>query len=318
MTCRQLGYSGAINATTHSFFGPVETPLQKAMQYKIPYTADEVSCKGTEVLLSECPFYEKSNCGFGEAAGVICQLEPDENMKKLRRKRAVDPQAVAAVAETGSKIIGSAVEYFDRKEKEKQAYLKERPDQVDLSSSGVEIKLKNEKGYMDLGGEFESGGMNLKIQDIPAKAPQKESGGQSFSYPAGIGPMLMNGCFGSGYKEGDPCFAAKRFNTRCYNQIESANFVGVGFDATGDYNHGGRRKSLIQRTCAGKVTYQGEDLPDNMNVFGIYDSACTGKSFQSMEGRSQFQREQAKMGENKDFLRYSDGSNTQVSVKGEA
>merc|ERR1711890_96733 len=102
----------------------------------------------------------------------------------------------------------------------------------------------------------------------------KKSGGQAFTYPAGIGPMLMNGCFGTGYKRGDPCFQVKQVTTLCLNMIEGANYVGVGFDGTGSYNHASRKKSLIQRQCAAKSTYQGEDLPDTMNVFGIYDTGC--------------------------------------------
>ncbi|KAI8516907.1 hypothetical protein Bbelb_054880 [Branchiostoma belcheri] len=37
------------------------------------------------------------------------------------------------------------------------------------------------------------------------------SGGQdpAYTYPAGLGPVLMNGCFGTGYKNGDPCWEAK-------------------------------------------------------------------------------------------------------------
>ena len=125
---------------------------------------------------------------------------------------------------------------------------------------------------MDLGGEFQNGGMDVKIQDIPGPSKQTTDGGQAFTYPVGLGPMLMNGCFGTDYKKGDPCYSAKRMNTRCNDMMEAASYVGVGFDGTGEYNHAGRKKSLIQRSCAGKSTYQNEDLPDNMNVFGIYDS----------------------------------------------
>jgi len=311
VVCKELGYFGADNATTHSYFGPAETPFQVSQQISIPYTADQVSCTGNETSLSKCNHNVKSDCSLGEAAGVMCAMGEDKKDIKTRKKRgAADVMAaVGPLAETGANIIGSVVEYFEKKEKEKQAYLKERPDQVDLTSAGVEIKLKNEKGYVDLGGEFQAGGMDLKIQNIQSKAPSKSGdGGQSFTYPVGIGPMLMNGCFGTGYKIGDPCYAAKRLNTKCLNMIESANYVGVGFDGTGAYNHAGRRKSLIQRSCAAKSTYQGEDLPDTMNVFGIYDTGCTGKSYETLEARSQSQRAQAKMGENKDFLSYNEGS----------
>ena len=43
-------------------------------------------------------------------------------------------------------------------------------------------------------------------------------------------------------------------------------------------------------------------MPDTMNVFGIYDTDCSTKTFDSMEARSQYQREQSKVGNNKNFL----------------
>ncbi|KAI8486132.1 hypothetical protein Bbelb_362320 [Branchiostoma belcheri] len=37
----------------------------------------------------------------------------------------------------------------------------------------------------------------------------------AYTYPAGLGPVLMNGCFGTGYEEGDPCYKAKIPRTGC-------------------------------------------------------------------------------------------------------
>merc|ERR1712106_236569 len=166
VVCRELGYTGADNATSHSFFGRSETPFQISQNIRIAYTADEVQCNGNESFLSECALKLKSDCGLAEAAGVMCTLGTDGSGGKKRTKRA-SAAGVAQLAQTGSDIVGSVLDYFDKKEKEKQAYLKERPDQVDISSAGVELKLDHGKGYMDLGGEFQSGGLDLKIQDIP-------------------------------------------------------------------------------------------------------------------------------------------------------
>ena len=313
VVCRALGYSGAEKALTHAHFGPPLTPMQKSQGVQIPFTANKVSCSGEENLLSECPHQEDNECDHHEAAGVECIIDAPKIGSKTRRKRQL--AAVGALAQTGSNIVMSALEYFDKKEKEKQAWLKERPDAVNLDSAGVEIKMENSKGYMDLGGEFQAGGTQVKIQDIPKPAPKTANGGSAFTYPVGLGPMLMNGCFGSGYTKGDPCYANKRNSQKCLKMIEAANYVGVGFDGTGAYNHAGRRKSLIQRLCANKRLYQGDDLPDNMNIFGIYDSTCSGKTYETLEARSQSQREQAKMGENKDFLRYGSKSKFKLNVK---
>lgn len=45
--------------------------------------------------------------------------------------------------------------------------------------------------------------------------PDGEIGDQPFSYPMGVGGMIMNGCFGKEYQPGDPCFQAKGRTTIC-------------------------------------------------------------------------------------------------------
>ena len=76
------------------------------------------------------------------------------------------------------------------------------------------------------GGEFQDGGSDIKIQEISSGGQAKQSGGNAYSYPSGIGPLIINGCFGNNYKKGDPCYAAKRLNTKCLNMIEAANYIG--------------------------------------------------------------------------------------------
>ena len=94
--------------------------------------------------------------------------------------------------------------------------------------------------------------------------------------------------------------------------MEAANYIGVGFDGPGDYTHANRRKSLIQRVCANKGTYQGEDVPDTMNVFGVYDTDCNSKTHDSMAARSEYLRAKSNAGSNKNFLTGS--SRTEASA----
>ena len=110
--------------------------------------------------------------------------------------------------------------------------------------------------------------------------------------------MLVNGCWGKQYNIGDPCYAVKRLESKCSNMMEAATYIGVGFDGTGSYTHASRRKSLVQRMCVNGGRYQGEDVPDMMNVFGIYDTGCTSQTFDSMEARSDYQRRESKAGNN--------------------
>ena len=102
----------------------------------------------------------------------------------------------------GANIVGSIVNYFDEKERRHQEWLKERPDMVDLSNSGVEVELKPGKGYLEPDGGFGPPGYEVDVKEIEDSDDDDgdgESGGPAFSYPMGVGPMLMNGCFGTGY-----------------------------------------------------------------------------------------------------------------------
>ena len=410
VVCRELGFSGAANFTTHSYFGPVETPLMVAQGVTVPYSIKNVLCVGTEEKLSECGLTTAvaSDCEFGEAAGVICRTESTDGGRQRRKREAkkriapaailaglqmgaagigavsqgvnalaglqtgatgagavsqgANPltalqtgaagagavsQGVNAIAETaaslnsakesltqlfdrgpaadsgGDQMLASALSYFEKiqqqREQEQKEMLNNNQNSVNLGPIGIEVKMKHDKGYLDLGGEFQDGGSDIKIQEISRGGQEKQSGGNAYSYPAGIGPMLINGCFGQDYKKGDPCYTAKIMNTKCLNMIEAANFIGVGFDGVGDYTHANRRKSLIQRVCANKGTYQGEDVPDTMNVFGVYDTDCNSRTHDSMAARSEYLREKSNAGNNKNFLTGSSGTKASAyTVGGEA
>ena len=46
--------------------------------------------------------------------------------------------------------------------------------------------------------------------------PSAQSAGQTpFYYPSGVGQMIMNGCFGTNYQAGDPCYEAKWKTSAC-------------------------------------------------------------------------------------------------------
>jgi len=42
-----------------------------------------------------------------------------------------------------------------------------------------------------------------------------ETGEQPYVYPMGVGGLLMNGCFGTNYQPGDPCYEARWKTTLC-------------------------------------------------------------------------------------------------------
>ncbi|KAI8516772.1 hypothetical protein Bbelb_053530 [Branchiostoma belcheri] len=121
------------------------------------------------------------------------------------------------------------------------------------------------------------------------------SGGQgsAYTYPAGLGPVLMNGCFGTGYKNGDPCWEAKIPLTGCPNLIDGATYLGVGFDGRGVYSAESRKKSVIQRSCKNLRTYNKNEVPDSMTVQGIYNTDVESYTFSSMEEYRQYLAEKS-------------------------
>ncbi|CAH1277377.1 Hypp9588 [Branchiostoma lanceolatum] len=121
------------------------------------------------------------------------------------------------------------------------------------------------------------------------------SGGQAvaYTYPNGLGPVLMNGCFGTGYVNGDPCFKAKIPRKGCPNMIDGATYLGVGFDGRGVYSAESRKKSVIQRSCENLQTYGTNEVPDSMTPQGIYDTNVKSYTFSSMEGYRQYLAEKS-------------------------
>ncbi|XP_078357304.1 uncharacterized protein LOC144642194 [Oculina patagonica] len=122
----------------------------------------------------------------------------------------------------------------------------------------------------------------------PPKA-EKEEGDVPYTYaPAtGLGYVMMNGCWGKNYTASDPCYNAKWTSSVCQNMIDGAAFLGVGFDGRGEYSPESRKMSIVQRNCKNKATYDDYDVPDTMNVHGIYDTSATMHTFES---RSEFQK----------------------------
>ncbi|XP_078348817.1 uncharacterized protein LOC144633816 isoform X1 [Oculina patagonica] len=115
----------------------------------------------------------------------------------------------------------------------------------------------------------------------------KADGNTPFIYPTGMGQVLMNGCWGTNYGTHDPCFNAKANSSNCWNMIDGAAFIGVGFDGNGKYSPESRKMSIVQRNCANKASYDNFDVPDTMNVHGIYDTSASMATFES---RTQYQQ----------------------------
>ena len=138
-----------------------------------------------------------------------------------------------------------------------------------VKSGAKKISFQRLQGF-DGPDEFEPSGWQVEVgENSNSNQPEGEDEPATM-WPMGVGVAMMNGCFGSGYQEGDPCYTSARFATRCINMLDAAAFIGVGFDGRGYYSSESRKKSILQRVCAGKGSFMEKDVPDTMNAFGLY------------------------------------------------
>ncbi|XP_035659246.1 uncharacterized protein LOC118404286 [Branchiostoma floridae] len=214
---------------------------------------------------------------IGQLPGVIQKLGSPENMgpdimsDSVKHEAEVTAEVEKEVAE---KTIDQLLADVEKKEEEEE----EGGDGGGEGEIKAEIDFEGEKGMVEED-MFAPPGMKMKvdIEEDPETDDENDDMSEetAFAYPMGMGTALMNGCFGTGYVPGDPCYDDTSELPSCYNMMEGCGYVGVGFDGRGDYSSTSRRKSVVQRNCANAATYQGEDVPDNMNAHGIYDTEVT-------------------------------------------
>eukprot|EP00058_Branchiostoma_floridae_P021020 XP_002606510.1 hypothetical protein BRAFLDRAFT_91906 [Branchiostoma floridae] len=144
----------------------------------------------------------------------------------------------------------------------------------------------------DMGNTFVPAGYEISHRYQYADEEEDEQDAMTpsgaYSYPTGLGPVMMNGCFGTAYEPGDPCYASKIPQTNCPSLIDGATFLGVGFDGRGEYSADSRKRSIIQRSCNNLQTYEDYEVPDTMTVQGVYDTDVESNTFSSMEGYRQY------------------------------
>ena len=57
--------------------------------------------------------------------------------------------------------------------------------------------------------------INAAVENEGSSHKSQEQGESVYTYPAGIGSVMMNGCWGTGYKPGDPCYQSLGVLTAC-------------------------------------------------------------------------------------------------------
>ena len=73
VSCKQLGFIGAVSMTKESRFGSVV----------VEFVMDQVACDGTEERLTDCKHDKVADCGAGEGAGAICDTRSQEEADEV-------------------------------------------------------------------------------------------------------------------------------------------------------------------------------------------------------------------------------------------
>ncbi|XP_019618562.1 PREDICTED: uncharacterized protein LOC109465632 [Branchiostoma belcheri] len=216
--------------------------------------------------------------------GSMKNMGPDIMAQSVQNEAEVTAEVEKEVAEeTVDKILGKYS--HDKKDEDGD-------DDDNDGGGGGEHEIKAEVDFVADKGMVEDDmfappGMHMKVdvEEDPGtdSEPDQSSEPMAFSYPLGMGSALMNGCFGTGYVPGDPCYNVRDVIPACYNMMEGCGYIGVGFDGRGDYSSTSRKKTVVQRNCKNLATYHDEDVPDTMNVHGIFDTEVSSYVFESRQ-----------------------------------
>ncbi|XP_078358108.1 uncharacterized protein LOC144642883 isoform X1 [Oculina patagonica] len=215
--------------------------------------------------------------------------EPESNATRNESRRALPAAAVAvlnnpkvqeAAINKGVEVVGNLVdkqfENIEHAQNKSAEFLKKE----------IKLDIMPDKAWIN-DNMFVPSGYHIDASVEEGSNSPKANGNTPFTYPTGMGQVLMNGCWGANYSTHDPCYNSKAQSTNCWNMIDGAAFIGVGFDGNGKYSPESRKMSIVQRNCANKASYDGFDVPDTMNVHGIYDTSASMATFES---RTQYQQ----------------------------
>ncbi|XP_032235405.2 uncharacterized protein LOC116617089 isoform X2 [Nematostella vectensis] len=198
-------------------------------------------------------------------------------LAKIAANKQVQEAVVEKGIEVAGKLIDKQLKTWEEQGAKAEAFLKKK----------IKLDIMPDKGWESTDMFVPAGyHINSHLENENAEDDLDKPSPTPYNYPAGIGSVIMNGCWGTGYKPGDPCYNAMENTTQCRNMIDGAAFIGVGFDLRGEYSPESRKMSIIQRSCGGHSMYDNFQVPDTMNVHGIYDTSATMFTFSS---RSEYQ-----------------------------
>eukprot|EP00058_Branchiostoma_floridae_P002532 XP_002588020.1 hypothetical protein BRAFLDRAFT_89006 [Branchiostoma floridae] len=181
----------------------------------------------------------------------------------------------SASGQTGGSAGGQTVGSASGKKPDPAGAKKAAPSAGGTGEMKAEIDFVEQKGMVqdDL---FAPPGMKMKVdvQKSPKKQNEKDdmSPPPAFSYPVGMGGTLMNGCFGTGYKRGDPCYKAKRPIPPCQASVNAAWGGSSKFEKQ-------MFMSLIETDVIRYEIFLDEITPDSLSLSFLRDFLSLPKNF---------------------------------------
>ena len=80
----------------------------------------------------------------------------------------------------------------------------------------MELNIEPEKGWKTES-MYAPAGVHVDAEyTSDDKAEEDFTSEQPFAYPMGIGGVMMNGCYGTNYQIGDPCYDFKTASPNCH------------------------------------------------------------------------------------------------------
>eukprot|EP00058_Branchiostoma_floridae_P002946 XP_002588434.1 hypothetical protein BRAFLDRAFT_63382 [Branchiostoma floridae] len=219
---------------------------------------------------------------IGQLPGVIQKLGSPENMgpdimsDSVKHEAEVTAEVEKEVAE---KTIDQLLADVEKKEEEEE----EGGDGGGEGEIKAEIDFEGEKGMVEED-MFAPPGMKMKvdIEEDPETDDENDDMSEetAFAYPMGMGTALMNGCFGTGYVPGDPCYDDTSELPSCYAAVDSA---------WGGSSSSEKQKfmSLIKCDVIRYEIFLDEVTPDSLSLAFLRDFLSLPKNF--IQGKAKLQ-----------------------------
>ncbi|CAH1802425.1 unnamed protein product, partial [Owenia fusiformis] len=166
----------------------LERLLKRAAREEVPKHSPEKRAVSAALALADSEAGKEIAKGLGQAAGAIVGE--------------IGKQVFGAVGQ-GKSFVKNVEDYH---KEDKVSDEREKATAIAGGHQKAQINIIPGKGYMDDSGYAPPGvKITTNFDDDESESRGEDSNpGNAYMYPHGVGPALVNGCFLTNYKPGDP------------------------------------------------------------------------------------------------------------------